>query len=220
VKVRGRSALIWGVALFAIAGAAILLVSRQAPGAKAHGGSTARSERDAPDSASAVRARLDALGADVERLRVNQVALQARRMNDTGASPAAADSGPSDSVPAAFEPAVYEAELQDAFEKETFDSAWATQTEVSIGAAFQSPAFAGSELVSAECRNTMCRLEYKHGDAAAKNRFREGLTSDPAFQGITIYGNAHDEQQLHYVAYVSRKDGSLPQPALAETAAR
>jgi hypothetical protein len=217
---RGRSVLIWSAALFALAGAGTLLVLRQAPSVKAHGGSTARSERDAPDSASAVRARLDALSADVERLRFNQIALQARRTSDTKASSAPADSGAPDSVPAAFDPAVYEAELQGAFERETFDSAWATQTEVSIGAAFQSPAFAGSELVSAECRNTMCRLEYKHGDAVARNRLREGLRSDPAFQGITIYGNAQDEQQLHYVAYVSRKDGSLPQPTLLETAAR
>ena len=78
--------------------------------------------------------------------------------------------------------------------------------------AFQSTSFAGSHLLDAECRTSICRLEYEHADGSARDRFRSNLERDSAFQETEIDAQATDDQKLHYVMFLSREGTRLPHP--------
>jgi hypothetical protein len=87
---------------------------------------------------------------------------------------------------------------------------WATQAEGEITTAFASPGLTGSRLLDAQCRQTLCRLEFQHVNEEARGDFTQGILAHAVFQNTGYFNMPLDETGLHFVMFLARSGTPLP----------
>lgn len=95
--------------------------------------------------------------------------------------------------------------------EEPVDAAWGHSAEASIHDALRAETFAGSSLVRAECRSTLCRVEVAHDDPAAADRFFEQVRFSPPFdRGAGVVTRVGEGASRRTVVYMAREGRALP----------
>jgi len=187
------------------------------------------------DGVAAIDGRLRALDHEVERLRREQAALGGRFTSSAGNSDPAKPTGPAGPAdpaehpvreraaapPAPEEPPRAESELLTELSvhlgrrvgEERRDPGWSSQAEARLARAVASEPLAGSHLAAAQCQTTLCRAEIAHADAAAQERFLDGIaaTLPPGAQGFA-HKVDDDAGPPRTVLYVAREGHPLPAP--------
>jgi len=92
---------------------------------------------------------------------------------------------------------------------EKLDSAWVNAAQLALNTTFHSETMAGVQLMKADCRTTLCRLElFLDGSTAPEDSFRKLVHASPwEGQGFVQI----DGESGKAVVYLSREGYSLPQ---------
>ena len=92
---------------------------------------------------------------------------------------------------------------------EKSDSAWGNTAQLALNTTFHSETMAGVQLMKADCRTTLCRLElFLDGSTAPEDSFRKLVHSSP-WQGQGFV--QIDGESGKAVVYLAREGYSLPQ---------
>ncbi len=88
------------------------------------------------------------------------------------------------------------------------DSAWASTAQLALQATFQKEAISGVQLVDAECRSTLCRMELSVDDSIPQDSLRNLLNLAP-WSGQSLI--QIDTETGEAVMYLAREEHALPQ---------
>lgn len=100
---------------------------------------------------------------------------------------------------------------QQAFEREPRSPAWSGGMEETVRAAYPASAGVDAVLLSAECRSSLCRLEFRYADADARALHLSALSHE--FEDLPSAAYAYPDERTtksRVVAYFARKGFELP----------
>lgn len=107
--------------------------------------------------------------------------------------------------------------LEQSFAAEPEDPVWASSTERAIYDVMAREELRGSEIVSAQCRSRVCRVEVRHESEAAQHGFLPFFTADPPLTGAgtaELVRDPSDPTRVSTVIFFAREGQSLPEPPL------
>ena len=164
------------------------------------------------EAANELRADLEVLRRQVAARAVEQAArggappvLSAREAADRASAALAA----ADPAHAAARDRRRFAALAGKLEAEAVDPAWAPATERLVAETLTKPVFAGSTLLGATCRSTLCRLEVQHESEDHRRRFARTLpTRLPALPSGSMRNG--EGEALTSIVYVAREGHRIP----------
>jgi hypothetical protein len=135
------------------------------------------------------------LRAEVRELR-GEVA-DARASAPASAGEITENSEPTSAAPAPLDPEHAAAERAEAlsirFDAEPRDEAWSVEAAGNIRAVFAGGAVSGTQLDTAECRSTLCRVTLRHDDEAARVELAEHIAGQEAFASGVYYRYSPDD---------------------------
>lgn len=102
--------------------------------------------------------------------------------------------------------------LDKLFQSEGVDAQWAPAAQARLRGSYDSASPAGSMLVEAACRSSLCRVEVTHSDEAAQARFVAVLAPRGLFANDGVSGVAVHQAQgkgLRSVYYIAREGKDL-----------
>lgn len=137
-------------------------------------------ERAAGAAAPAAPALAEAeLRNELRQLRGQIATVNARVSNPAPAAAPGPEAAPQPSPSSLEQIARFEHALADRIASEGDDPSWSRSTEARIADALRSDAFAGTQLRTARCQRTLCRIEVAHVDADAQDSFLMRVTHTP-----------------------------------------
>lgn len=92
--------------------------------------------------------------------------------------------------------------LSNRFDAEGRDARWSRETARSIEAIFDDGSVPGTQLVATECRTTLCRVQLRHDDDAARADLAPRIAEKTPFGAGVYYVYSEDPRQT--TLYVSR----------------
>jgi hypothetical protein len=164
--------------------------------------------------------QLRSLERDVASLRQRQESFElsnakrADALPDTELGPVAAHVEPSDEnedEPESLDPAQYQDRLEQVWEEQAVDTAWTERVGGELTTAFGEESLSGSSLLSAQCRGSLCRVEYAHEDEGSKQRSRAAIPHLAAFRSSSVFARPADDRRLQYVLFMTREGERLPE---------
>jgi hypothetical protein len=96
------------------------------------------------------------------------------------------------------------------------DPAWSALTERQVAEALSTTPIGGTQLVSAECRTTMCAVTLKHDDIDAQRRASFQIQRHVPFFSQAFYTYAMNDDVPTMTVYFAREGRQLPQPQFDE----
>jgi hypothetical protein len=153
---------------------------------------------------------------DATDQQLNQLADKMSRADFEGATGAARDEG-AEAVPLTPEQEHERAAARDQAEltlmegtlhAEKHDPAWGSTAQHALHETFQKQAIPGVQMVDAECRSTLCRMELALDDSTAQDSYRNLLNLAP-WSGPSLI--QIDTETGAAVMYLAREEHTLPQ---------
>ena len=98
------------------------------------------------------------------------------------------------------------------FQSESSDPSWSSEAELSIGSVARSLNSPGVDLLSLDCRTSLCRLEVLYREQTGQIEFEAALPQElhELASGMTIESSTTDDGQLLSVIYLVRAGFDLP----------
>lgn len=111
--------------------------------------------------------------------------------------------------------------IEQAFQHQPLATKWGSAANAAIEQAFETlnqttggAEFAGSEMTSVDCRETLCRLEITHADMDSVRRFIEDFPRSvgPGLPRMTLEPSQNPDGSIDTVVYLAKEGSRFPQP--------
>jgi len=147
-------------------------------------------------------------------LKLPSVSTSPVELQVTPAAPPASNTSSIQSDPSVAIYKHWRTHLDEVFFDESIDTIWAEGATARLQKELASKLPRGAQLISVECRSTMCRGESSHEDELSYDSFARAVTTpnnDTATGGILVVREGQEaDQSLRGIAFIARGNHDLP----------
>ena len=103
-------------------------------------------------------------------------------------------------------------QIDDTFQAESSDPNWSSEAELAVATAVNSLRTKETDVLSLDCRTSLCRLEVAYWEHIAQTEFEAALQTELAeiTPGMTIDADQTDDGYISSVIYLVRAGYALP----------